>query len=696
MHFHPGFGRAAKGEAIDTADALRSWRWGDATMTASATTILIATLTTTGPCSARGGRRIGGPRREAGRSGCSTGPFRRISFPGIFDPERRRRPDERSDLAQSGNSICVNIVETYLLPTAYGGAGGAEVRARAADTIVVDDEDGDDDDCRRGSTSWGDDDRVDLAKRRAIDYSARVRAVADATRAMNKMRRMHADYPEHIYPDSLGVKAELNVWSKRAMLLGEERRRRDSFDRTGGLGGAGVVVSSDGVGGGDVIVVGDPAEMLRRLERQDASAVGQYDTYGGDGDGDGDGDLPYGPDAYTSRGCIERMEAILADAEAAYVSTRDERMRPSSDWYNHVLGAWARSDDVVEASRRTREILRGMEAYADAAAAAAADADAMGGDGRDDVRRMRYLASPDTVSYNIVLFCLARCGADATGRGGAREAESMFRGLEDRYRRTGDPTIRPDRVTYGLYCLALARAGLAPEAEAILDSLEDEQQRRDGEENDDDDGTRAAAAVVVPSLTIYNTVLNAWANSRRRDAPMRAESLLERMRILSSTGRNPGVEPDSISVSTVISCHARSRTRRGAERGERMLDDAIDMYSRGNSRVKPDSIMFNCAITGWTNISGVEVEQRGVSRHDIPAERAEALLRKMKDLRLEIEPCAHTYNHILDCVSFCNKISPYRCNLLSAVRPDRTFRRTGSHRFTSGQKVKSKDARIEQ
>lgn len=99
---------------------------------------------------------------------------------------------------------------------------------------------------------------------------------------------------------------------------------------------------------------------------------------------------------------------------------------------------------------------------------------------------------------------------------------------------------------------------------------------------------------------------------------------------------------------------------------------------------------------GWTNISGVEVEQRGVSRHDIPAERAEALLRKMKDLRLEIQPCAHTYNHILDCVSFCIGSSPYRCDLLSAVRPHRIFRRTDSHRVTSGQKVKSKDARIEQ
>jgi hypothetical protein len=95
---------------------------------------------------------------------------------------------------------------------------------------------------------------------------------------------------------------------------------------------------------------------------------------------------------------------------------------------------------------------------------------------------------------------------------------------------------------------------------------------------------------------------------------------------------------------------------------------------------------------GWTNISGVEVEQRGVLRHDIPAERAEALLRKMKDSRLEIQPCAH----ILDCVSFCIGTSPYRCDLLSAVRPHPIFRRTDSHLVTSGQKVKSKDARIEQ
>ncbi len=92
-------------------------------------------------------------------------------------------------------------------------------------------------------------------------------------------------------------------------------------------------------------------------------------------------------------------------------------------------------------------------------------------------------------------------------------------------------------MTYGVVLHALARAGLASEAEQIMDTLQDEQRRRR------EYGGTAAPAVLVPSLTIYNTVLNAWANCRRRDLP-------------------------------------------------------IDMYSKGNSRVKPDSIMFNCAIMG--------------------------------------------------------------------------------------------------
>ena len=687
MHFHPGFGRAAKGEAIASANAVRSKRWwvecsddhrvvvdGDARRrTVRAPTALpppggvagggvwdvvdvddddnddndgvvvvvpgpgtgddVATTTISGDHGARRAERL---LDWAVSSGLVAG--------GIFDPDPSGdaggggggggggapNGDHPAAVAASPNSVCVNIVETYLLPAAYGGAGGA-VSSAATTIDVVDDYDNN---------------RVTLAKRRAVVDPAIVRAVADAGRVMRKMKHLHATYPECIFPDSLSVKAELNVWSKRAALLlllggegGGRMKRNDASERGGGGGGGGsgggggasvgfrvVASTADGVGGGgggggfDVVGVGvgDPGEMLRLLERRDASssADGRYgcdekcdrdddDDDGGRRDCDGDDHyrLPYGPDAYTSRGCIERMESILADAESRYhaSSSAEEEaeaddggggsMRPCSDWYNHVLGAWARSDDAVAASRRTREILSGMEVYADS-----------GGEGGRTTGG-RYLARPDTVSYNIALYCLARGGGGGSGGSNhgdatAREVESMFRGLESRYRRTRDPTIRPDAVTYGVVLHALARAGMAREAEKILDMLEDEEQKRREQHHDTCDDDEGGEAAVVPSLTIYNTVLNAWANSRRRDAPARAESLLERMRILSSTGRNPGIEPDSISVSTVISCHARSRTRRGAERGERMLDDAIDMYSKGNSRVKPDSIMFNCAITG--------------------------------------------------------------------------------------------------
>jgi hypothetical protein len=63
-------------------------------------------------------------------------------------------------------------------------------------------------------------------------------------------------------------------------------------------------------------------------------------------------------------------------------------------------------------------------------------------------------------------------------------------------------------------------------------------------------------------------------------------------------------------------------------------------------------LRFSFTFLGWTNISGIEAEQRGASRKDIPAERAELILKKMKDSRLDIQPGAYTYNHILDCVSF--------------------------------------------
>ena len=65
---------------------------------------------------------------------------------------------------------------------------------------------------------------------------------------------------------------------------------------------------------------------------------------------------------YTLQGCLDHMETILAEAESRYASTNDDRIRPTVDWYNHIIGAWARSD-LGDALKKTHQFLHGMEQY---------------------------------------------------------------------------------------------------------------------------------------------------------------------------------------------------------------------------------------------------------------------------------------------------------------------------------------------
>lgn len=543
MHFHPGFGRAAKGSAL-SLDVLRRWdktHGGDDT-SFDKDNISFAEFTTlqsssdTQPVFSM--QDVGGDFGSRQAEKLLDWAISNNLVPyGIFDLPRDASHMEKEDklrghLGVSPNLPCVNIIETYLLPTAYGGAGGG---GSSVGTSVH----GDD-------VSSPDENHAILTKHFTINASF-VRAIADATRVMKKMIRLQSDFPDNIFSDSLSVKAKLNVWSKRAILLGNNHKfncneTNIAFD---------IGVDEDGNSF-------DPKEMLKSLELDDVTA------YGGE---------TYGDDAYTFQGCLDQMETILADAESQYISSKDERIQPSCDWYNHVLGAWARSTDLERALDRTKLIVHGMEAYHESLA----PSDQVNSKSWSS-NHQQYLASPDIVSYNSVLFCLTR----DTSKSRAKEAEALLRNLKERYRRTKDPNIRPDEITYGLVLHALAQAGMAHDAESILDQLEDD--KRDG--------------AIVPSLTIYNTVLNAWANSHLPNASKRAENLLDRMKSHASIGKNPDVEPDSISLSTVISCHARSKTRFGAERGEQLLNEAITKYSQGNLRVKPDAIMFNCAISG--------------------------------------------------------------------------------------------------
>lgn len=594
MHFHPGFGRAAKGSQL-SLQALRQWDKQDNTDNNNMIDVDKETADNE-ENQANTEQKKGGDHGARQAERLLDWSIENNLIPhGIFDLSQGsyiKSSDQH--LANSPNLTCANIVQTYLLPCEFGGFGGTNELVHG--------------------NSYGITNDATLSKH-FIANASYVRALADATRVMKKMKQLHSTYPEQISPDTLSVVTEMNVWSKRAVLL-NEIQSKDS------LSGSNANLNSSNL-----------LDLLKTLEKddEDFDAVGYVNKY-------------------TLQGCLDHMETILAEAENRYTSTNDDRIRPAVDWYNHIIGAWARSnlDDSLE---KTKHFLHGMEKFAQTET---------GDDGSTDSDIRRCWAKPNTISYNGVLFSLAR----DQGKGCAKEAQEMLKSMKERYQQTNDESIRPDDVTYGTVLHALAQAGMALEAESILDSLEDDyntfiDQSGSGEQN------LIPESVVIPGLTIYNSVLNAWANSFQQNAAERSESLLKRMRVLHQTGRNTGVDPDMISLSTVMKCHSQSKSKEGTERAEELLDQAIAMYHEGNWKVKPDSIMFNCALLGWASISGVAGQDQG----GMAAERAELLLQKMQSLRedgasLDIHQDTQSFNIVLDCVS-SNFLSP--CSFLVIV-----------------------------
>jgi pentatricopeptide repeat protein len=585
MHHHPGFGRAAKGSQL-SLQALRQWDVGKYDNNNNMTNVGRFSANTrlqhernqkTAEQHIQQGGGDHGARQAERLLDWSI--ENNLIPHGIFDPPTEGSYIKTADqnVATSPNLTCANIVQTYLLPCEWGGFGGSN-------ELVHGD-------------SYGFTNDAALPKN-LIANASYVRALADATRVIKKMKQLHATYPDQISPDTLSIVTELSVWSKRAILLSE-------------------ILSKDIVAGSNVgSISSNLLELLNSLEHDIEDSL----------------DLRH--DKYTLQGCLDHMETILADAENRYTSTNDDRIRPSIDCYNHIIGAWARSDLDV-ALGKLKQYLYGMEQYGETEVS------------NTDIAIRRCWAKPNTITYNGVLFCLAR---GRQGRGHAKAAQEMLKNMKERYQKTNDESIRPDDVTYGTVLHALAQAGMAEEAESILDSLEDDYNAVIDNAEADEQGI-IPESVVVPGLTIYNSVLNAWANSFQRNAAERSESLLNRMKVLHQTGRNADVDPDMISLSTVMKCHAQSKSKEGTERAEELLDQAIAMYHQGNLKVKPDSIMFNCALLGWASISGVDGQDQG----GMAAERAELLLRKMKSLRedssVDIHQDTQSFNIVLDCVS---------------------------------------------
>ena len=214
----------------------------------------------------------------------------------------------------------------------------------------------------------------------------------------------------------------------------------------------------------------------------------------------------------------------------------------------------------------------------------------------------------------------------------AKKADDLLAFVEHAYAQ--DHTLLPNGKAYSMVVDAYAKAGDPESAEAVLLRLE--KLWRSGNEK------------VKPDRVLYNSVIDAWAKSGRKEAPKRAEAILHHMEQLNQKGHE-GVRPDFICYNSVINAWAKSREHGAAQRAEAILNHMLKLYESGREECLPDTTCFTTAIDGWAR-----------SKDKDATKRAEALLEKMEELHRQgyknILPNAESYNAVI--TSFARSRDP--------------------------------------
>jgi hypothetical protein len=103
-----------------------------------------------------------------------------------------------------------------------------------------------------------------------------------------------------------------------------------------------------------------------------------------------------------------------------------------------------------------------------------------------------------------------------------------------------------------------------------------------------------------PTTGIFNAVINAWARSREKYAPERAEQILKWMNNLNRT--NPSIRPDKYTFNTVIHAYAKAGGASAAKKAQELLTSMQTMYQLGNILAKPDTITVRLE-RNWNNLA---------------------------------------------------------------------------------------------
>ena len=304
-------------------------------------------------------------------------------------------------------------------------------------------------------------------------------------------------------------------------------------------------------------------------------------------------------------GTARRAEKILRQM-------KDRGVQPNDISWNIVINAYAKEKNPEQAERLLREMHHEYEqgvhevkpntrSYTVVLSAWAAKQSPHSGERGEqllDLMVKLYEAGemnePDVFVYNSVLACWASSRIPGAGMKAKEFLEKFIR----------EGKMKPDSYSFNTVMSALFRENRLADAERIMAVMRD--------------------YGVAPDATAYNTLMNAWVKSGSKDTKFRVENLYQQMK------EDPGAEADVITMNILLHFYSKSNN---PEAAEALLNEMCSP----ESRIKPDAISFNTAISAWT----------ACMRPDSP-ERAEAILSLMLKFGETIVPNVVTFNSLLN------------------------------------------------
>ena len=305
-------------------------------------------------------------------------------------------------------------------------------------------------------------------------------------------------------------------------------------------------------------------------------------------------------------------------AENGCGAEAENLLRRMSEFHEEVSRPyWATMQEVDETNRGDSDLLcqpdmftynTALKAYSksvrrDSAQKAKALLDEIEAMSNERTQKVGRGIQPDRITYTTMIDALAH--AAAAGIDTDLKAEDVLKKLEDRYRVTGDPSLKPDTVAYNHVLNAISKTvetGLSSETEKKLLFQEDcpgerceklvgrmEQLYASGQNAD-----------VRPDTYSYNIVINTWANtSLRTDAAERAEAILVQMEHLADLRNEKRVAPNTVTYNSVIKAWSRNtEDPRAPLKAESILRR---MKARRDVTCAPDTVSYNSVLYAWAN-----------------------------------------------------------------------------------------------